>query len=397
MKYYVFIRLTKLLEKIKINRNKEVKKYKIKLFTYLKKKKEEYSSSEKRKRKNTIQYMSPKEKQKKDNTTKKYEHSKTKSQGIITISNKKTRNLKEKEKEKDIIKKKIVKNFNSNSRNIYENKRINNGKYKFSEDKISRRESEYESENNNIKENINAIYEPLLGELNKVINKVIIRKKKEYLSIIKKRIKIIKEEKEKEKIYYIHKLHKTLRSITIKKLFSQKNELLRAKKLINLIKLTRIHSQISTDRWIRQIIRRWRFISFVKIMSKKKLELMYKNLHVGYLEIINSLFNNDSQFPSVIKEFENFGSNVGMYKNSDILNKEKDLYQKVKKKYISKPIEYDRQNLINIESGKFINELKYKSDEEQGDEYNNTDSDKDVINKIKSRMRRNVNYDRDKP
>ena len=399
LKYYVFIRLTKLLEKIKINRNKEVKKYKTKLFTYLKKKKEEYSSSEKRKRKNTIQYMSPKEKQKKDNTTKKYEHSKTKSQGIITISNKKTRNLKdkEKEKEKDIIKKKIVKNFNSNSRNIYENKRINNGKYKFSEDKISRRESEYESENNNIKENINAIYEPLLGELNKVINKVIIRKKKEYLSIIKKRIKIIKEEKEKERIYYIHKLHKTLRSITIKKLFSQKNELLRAKKLINLIKLTRIHSQISTDRWIRQIIRRWRFISFVKIMSKKKLELMYKNLHVGYLEIINSLFNNDSQFPSVIKEFENFGSNVGMYKNSDILNKEKDLYQKVKKKYISKPIEYDRQNLINIESGKFINELKYKSDEEQGDEYNNTDSDKDVINKIKSRMRRNVNYDRDKP
>ena len=53
--------------------------------------------------------------------------------------------------------------------------------------------------------------------------------------------------------------------------------------------------------------------------------------------------------------------------------------------------------MINIESGKFINELKYKSDEEQGDEYNNTDSDKDVINKIKSRMRRNVNYDRDKP
>ena len=61
-------------------------------------------------------------------------------------------------------------------------------------------------------------------------------------------------------------------------------------------------------------------------------------------------------------------------------------------------IEYDRQNLNNIESGKFINELKYKSDEEQGDDYNNnTDSDKDVINKIKIRMRRSVNYDRDKP
>ena len=403
LKYYVFVRLIKLLEKIKQNRNKEVKKYKIKLFAYLKKKKEEFLSSEKSKRKNTIQYMSPKDKQKKLDTVKKFEHSKTKSQSIITISNKKTRNFKDKEKdkEKEVIKKKIVKNFNSNGKsNIYENKRgINYRRNKFNnEEKISRRESEYDSENNNIKENINAIYEPLLGALNKVINKVIIRKKKEYLIMIKKRIKIYEEEKEKERIYYIHKLHKTLRSITIKKLFFEKNELLKAKKLINLIKLTRINSQISTDRYIRQIIRRWRFISFVKIMSKKKLELMYKNLHVGYLEIINSLFNNESQFPSVIKEFENFGSNVGMYKNSDILNKEKDLYQKVKKKYIAKPIEYDRQNLINIESGKFINELKYKSDEEQGEDYNNnTDSDKDVINKIKNRMRRSVNYDRDKP
>ena len=277
------------------------------------------------------------------------------------------------------------------------NKNIKNRNIKFTEEKISKRDSEYDSENNNIKDNINAIYEPLLGELNKVINKVIMRKKKEYLILIKTKIKTLKEQREKERIFYIHKLQKTLRSITIKKLLLQKSDLLRAKKLINLIKLTRINSQISTDRYIRQIIRRWRFISFVKIMSKKKLELMYKNLHVGYLEIINSLFNNESQFPSVIKEFENFGSNVGMYKNSDILNKEKDLYQKVKKKYISKPIEYDRQNLINIESGKFINELKYKSDEEQNDDYNNTDSDKDAINKIKNRMRRRVNYDRDKP
>ena len=388
-KYFVYLKFIKLFDKIRINRNKEVKQYKIKLLKYLKNKKIDYSSSEKRRKKNSMQYMSPK--QKVDNT-KKLDKSKTKSQSIITISNKKTRNFKEKENEKEIIKKKIVKGFN-NKKKYGKNKIF--GDDKFKEDKISKSESEYESENNQIKENINAIYEPLLGALNKVINKIIIRKKKEYLITIKKNIKIVKEEKQKEKKYYIHKLYKTLRSITIKKLFIKKNELLKAKKLINLIKITRINSQISTDRYIRQIIRRWRFISFVKIMSKKKLELMYKNLHMGYLEIINSLFNNESEFPSIIKEFENFGSNIGMYKNSDILNKEKDLYQKVKKKYISKPIEYDRQNLMNIESGNFINELKYKSDEEQGEDY--TDSDKDVINKLNNRMRRCVNYDRDKP
>ena len=57
------------------------------------------------------------------------------------------------------------------------------------------------------------------------------------------------------------------------------------------------------------------------MFQKKKLELMYKNLHVGYLEIINSLFNNESQFPSMIKEFEKFGADVGMYKNSDYYQK----------------------------------------------------------------------------
>ena len=396
LKYFIYIKLIKLLDKIRINRNKEVKQYKIKLIKYIKSKKAEFSSSEKRK-KNSYQYMSPKQKQKYDN--KKLDKTKTKSQGIITISNKKTKNYKEKEP----IYKNSVKGYNNvtNKKKYIKGQRVDKiEKDKFKEGKLSKSESEYESENNQIKENINTIYKPLLESLNKIIKKIIIRKKKEYLLIIKKNIKIVEEEKKEEKIYYVHKLYKALRRITIKKLMFQKDELLRAKKIINLIKITRINSQISMDRWIRQIIRRWRFLSFVKIMSKKKLELMYKNLHMGYLEIINSLFKNENQSLSMLKEFENFGSNIGMYTNSDnILNKEKDLYQRVKKKYISKPIEYDKQNLLNIESGKFINDLKYKSDEEPGEDndYNNIDSDKDAFNKMKNGLRRSVNYDRDKP
>ena len=40
---------------------------------------------------------------------------------------------------------------------------------------------------------------------------------------------------------------------------------------------------VTENRFIREIIRKWRFISFAKIMAKRKLELMYKNLHVSYL------------------------------------------------------------------------------------------------------------------
>ena len=122
---------------------------------------------------------------------------------------------------------------------------------------------------------------------------------------------------------------------------------------------------------------------------------MYKNLHVGYLEIINAIFNNDSQSPGMIKEFENFGADVGMFKNSDYyMNREKELYQKVKKKYISKPIEYDRENLLNIESGKFINDFKFIKSDDETDLFV-TDSDKDILNKQKG-ARRGNNYDRDK-
>ena len=71
------------------------------------------------------------------------------------------------------------------------------------------------------------------------------------------------------------------------------------------------------------------------------------------------------------------------------------MYQKIKKKYISKPIEYDKENSGNIESGKFINELKYKSDEGEDMDYIYVDSDKSVINKPKG-VRRSLNYDRDK-
>ena len=77
---------------------------------------------------------------------------------------------------------------------------------------------------------------------------------------------------------------------TIKKLFVQKSELLRAKKLINLIKLTRVNTQISIDRWIRQIIRRWRFISFVKISCS-----VDKNSRILFLDSV-IVFSTSSKF-----------------------------------------------------------------------------------------------------
>ena len=66
---------------------------------------------------------------------------------------------------------------------------------------------------------------------------------------------------------------------------------------------------------VRTLIRKWRFLAFSKTMSKKKLAYLYKHFHVNYLEMANNVFGEQDSNPSVIKEFERFGSNVGIWEN----------------------------------------------------------------------------------
>ena len=74
-----------------------------------------------------------------------------------------------------------------------------------------------------------------------------------------------------------------------------------------------MHKKIAKQRFYRELIRKWRFAAFAKKMAKKKLELMYKNLHASYLQMADEFFGEDNGNPSVIKEFEMFGNNVGMF------------------------------------------------------------------------------------
>ena len=73
---------------------------------------------------------------------------------------------------------------------------------------------------------------------------------------------------------------------------------------------------IAKERFLRQLIRRWRYIAFSKKLAMNKMKTIYKNLHMTYLEMANCLFGDDEHNePSVIKEFERFGSNVGIWEN----------------------------------------------------------------------------------
>ena len=68
-----------------------------------------------------------------------------------------------------------------------------------------------------------------------------------------------------------------------------------------------------------------------KKMARKKLELMYKNLHSSYLQMADEIFGDENSInPSVFKEFERFGTNVGMFRGQ-----EPEIDEELNKKYYS--------------------------------------------------------------
>ena len=125
-------------------------------------------------------------------------------------------------------------------------------------------------------------------------------------------------------------------------------------RIFYLVKITFIHKGIEERRFIKEIIRKWRFATFVKVMAKRKLELMYKNLHVSYLQMANEVFGDEeSTNASVVKEFERFGTDVGMWGNEDPnIPTESGYVKSVNKKYVFETLENE---------GKLFDELELKN------------------------------------
>ena len=164
------------------------------------------------------------------------------------------------------------------------------------------------------------------------IDKNILKPKKEACNLIHRDALY----SESRPIYQI-KLFKLFRKKFIHELYYSLEEPAILYRLYYLINVTSMHKKIAKQRFYRELIRKWRFAAFAKKMAKKKLELMYKNLHASYLQMADEFFGEDSGNPSVIKEFEMFGNNVGMFtgENPQVgedINKR--YYANVEKKYI---------------------------------------------------------------
>ena len=74
------------------------------------------------------------------------------------------------------------------------------------------------------------------------------------------------------------------------------------------------------------------------------MKTIYKNLHMTYLEMANCLFGDEGQNePSVIKEFERFGTSVGMWENEKPNEKNEEKYVKaIKTQYVFDAEEFEK-------------------------------------------------------
>ena len=168
--------------------------------------------------------------------------------------------------------------------------------------------------------------------LKKYADKTLLSTKKDAVNIIHRNALY----SETRPLYQI-KLFKLFRKRYIQELSYSLEEPAKIYHLYYIINVTQMHRKIAKQRFFRELIRKWRFAAFAKKMAKRKLELMYKNLHASYLQMADEFFGEDSGNPSVIKEFEMFGNNVGMFtgENPQVgeeLNKK--YYANVEKKYI---------------------------------------------------------------
>jgi hypothetical protein len=182
---------------------------------------------------------------------------------------------------------------------------------------------------------------------------------------------------------YQVKLFKLLRKKYIRTITTTLVEPSRLYRLFYLINMTKMHKNIAEQRFYRELIRKWRFISFTKKMARKKLELMYKNLHASYLQMADEIFGEDKVNPSVFKEFERFGSNVGMFTGQEPeideeLNKK--YYSNVDKKYnFTTKASGIIHEAEDIKKEEFLDELKEEYEEKEGEiKHSNTQTPKTV-------------------
>jgi hypothetical protein len=131
------------------------------------------------------------------------------------------------------------------------------------------------------------------------------------------------------------KLRNLLKRYFNRHLLDKFKEASKISQLSYLLKLSMMNKDIAKRHFIREIIRKWKFVSIMKKVAKMKMEAMYKTMHLNYLTMANEVFGDEEH--GLIKEFEAFGNSIGMFTNEDLETYDvikKKFYKSVKKRYV---------------------------------------------------------------
>ena len=163
----------------------------------------------------------------------------------------------------------------------------------------------------------------------------------------------------------VAKLFKLLRRYAIRRIFENAISIRKVNGMVYVTKMLIMSKKIAQERFLRQLIRRWRYIVFSKKLATNKMKTIYKNLHMTYLEMANCLFGDEAKDePSVIKEFERFGTSVGMWENIKPKKEEEKYCKTIKTEYVFDDIGYEQfeeQNYpLKYEEKEFTEEKEYK-------------------------------------
>ena len=157
------------------------------------------------------------------------------------------------------------------------------------------------------------------------------------------------------KVTNTNKLYNLIRKAIIRRILNISKAIGNVTRIYHLIKITTTHRKISKDRWLLNLIRKWRFITFVKNMAMKKMELMYKDLHVTYLEMADTLLKEDSPMGPYDKIFlPDLKEDKYLFDfNDPLLLKGVKPFKGTKKQFIFKPIDAEMEKQI-----KYIQEVE---------------------------------------
>jgi hypothetical protein len=158
-----------------------------------------------------------------------------------------------------------------------------------------------------------------------------------------------------------NKLYSLIRKAIIRKILNISKTTGSLIRLLQLVETTMIHKNIARDRWLLKLIKKWRFLTFVRKMAMKKMELMYKDLHVTYLEMADSVLNHG---PPLGPNGANFLHDINKDKYSfdfydPYLVKGAKPYKAIKKQIVFEPLDVEIEKRIKtIEEIKTIDKIK---------------------------------------